>query len=291
MRDHDDSVGWRFLLSPRWLGYFALLLIFSIACAWFGSWQFERRAEARAEIERIDRNYDAESIPLADAVPDAAEFDEDRWKWQTVALRGEYVGESLLARNRPSSDGVGSALVQALRLDDGRVFFIDRGWVPVAGTDEIPTTLPAAPSGEVEVLARLRASESAIAGREADGRLVPSIEVPLLAELEGFDPTDVYAGVFGQLVAEQPEGDTGVLAERPERDEGPHLSYALQWFVFIIIAAIGVAYAARQEYRGLHADDDSVHGESVRREDRRRAERRRRKGPSDAEEEDALLGQ
>lgn len=54
--------------------------------------------------------------------------------------------------------------------------------------------------------------------------------------------------------------------------------------MFILIAAIGVAYAARQEYRGLNAGDASVL-----REDARRSERRRRRQPSDADEEDALL--
>lgn len=285
----SQPVGWAFLRSRRWLGYFALLLVFSIACVLLGNWQFARRAEARAEIARIDRNYDAPGIPIGEAIPDPSAFDESLWKWQTVDLVGEYAGEPFLARNRPGGGGVGSDVVQALRLDDGRVLFIDRGWVPIAGSDEVPADLPAPFAGEVEVSARLRASEPPIAGREASGRSVPSIEVPLMAEIAGLAPEEAYLGAYGQLVSENPPGETGVLAERPERDEGPHLSYALQWYVFILIACIGVAYAARQEFRSLNAGDDTEHGESVRREDRRRAERRRRRGPSDAEEEDALL--
>lgn len=276
-------VGWSFLRSRRWLGYFALLLIFSIACVWLGNWQFERRAQARAEIARIDSNYDAPSVPLAEAMPDPAAFDEDALKWLPVELHGEYVGEAFLARNRPGPGGVGSSLLQAFRDDDGSVLFIDRGWVPVSGTDEIPDDLPAAAPGEATVIARLRASEPQIAGRSAAGRSLASIHVPELAELSGVDGT-VYTAAYGQLVSEQPSGESGALAERPERDEGPHLSYALQWYVFIIIACVGVGYAARQEYRGLNAE-----GESVRREDLRRAARRRRRGPTDADEEDALI--
>lgn len=287
----SQPVGWSFLRSRHWLGYFSLLLVFSIACVWLGNWQFERRAEARAEIERIDRNYDAPAMSLEEAVPERAVFDEGLRKWQTIRITGEYTGETFLARNRPAADGVGSNMIDGLRLDDGSVVFIDRGWVPVSGTDAVPGDLPAAPGGEVEVEARLRASEPSIPGKDAVGQSVPSIDVPLIADISGLDPQQVYLGVYGQLVSERPAGETGVLAERPERDEGPHLSYALQWYVFILIAAIGVAYAARQEYRSLNAGDDSEHGEAVRREDRRRAERKRRRGPSDAEEEDALLGE
>lgn len=282
------SVGWSFLRERRWLGYGVLLLIFSVCCVMLGNWQFERRAEARAEIDRIDRNYDAPAMPLADVMPDSNVFDEHRMKWQTIEVRGEYEGEIFLARNRPGPDGVGSNLVQALRLDDGRVFFIDRGWVPVSGTDVVPSGLPSASTGLVTVEARLRAGEPPIAGREASGSSVPSIYPEMLAELSGVGDEAVLAA-YGQLVSETPSGQTGVLAERPERDEGPHLSYALQWYVFILIGIAGVAYGARQDYRTLNAGDDSEHGEALRRDDRRRAERRLRRGPTDSDEEDAII--
>lgn len=278
------QIGWSFLRTRRWIGYFALLIVFSIACVWLGNWQFERRAEARAEIARIDNNYDAAAMPIGDAVPSLSEFDEDARKWQPVELHGRYIGEEYLARNRPGVNGVGSNLIQAFEQHDGTIVFIDRGWVPVSGTDVVPEGLPAAPEGETTVLARLRASEPEIPGRTSVGRFVPSINAAELAAVAGLDG-DVYTGTYGQLIEETPSAETGVLAVRPERDEGPHLSYALQWYVFILIATIGLGYGARQEYRSFNAE-----GESVRREDERRAERKRKRGPSDADEEDALLG-
>lgn len=285
----STPVGWSFLRSSRWIGYFAMLVIFSIACVFLGNWQFERRAEARAEIDRIDANYDAPAVPLADELPDPAAFDENVQKWRTVEAVGEYVGDPYLARNRPGREGVGSNVIQALRTDDGRVFFVDRGWVPIDGHEAetggiAPEELPEPPSGEVRVEARLRASEPVIPGRTSAGRTVASIELPELARLTGTEG-EAYTGAYGMLVTETPAGEHGVLPAKPERDEGPHLSYALQWYVFIVIACIGVAYAARREYRGLNPDSSAV-----REQDRRSAERRRRRGPSDAEEEDALIG-
>lgn len=276
------AVGWSFLRSRRWFGYLAMLVLFSLACVWFGNWQFERRAEARAEIARIDANYDAPAVPLAEAVTGLGDFDENELKWQTVEATGTYIGEPFLARNRPAAEGVGSNMIMPLQLTDGTIFFVDRGWVPVAGADEIPADLPAAPEGLVTVQARLRASEPEILGRSSSGRSVASINLTELGSL--LNSERAYIGAYGQLVSETPSGDTGIVPAKPERDEGPHLSYALQWYVFILIAIIGVAYAARQEYRNLNAGDASVL-----REDARRAERRRRRGPSDADVEDALL--
>src|SRR5688572_19839579 len=71
---------WRFVLSRQWAGYLALTVIFAIACCALGTWQLNRRAEALAEVARIDANYDAEPVPVAEALPDPATFDIDqRW--------------------------------------------------------------------------------------------------------------------------------------------------------------------------------------------------------------------
>lgn len=297
--------GWSFLRSRRWLGYYALLLVFSIACVMLGNWQFDRRDQARAEIARIDSNYDAPAIPLREAVPALDAFDEDEHKWQTVEVVGEYFGEPYLARNRPGPGGVGADLIHPLRTSDGRVFFVDRGWIPfdadaadaadttdaagsIGSADPVDTSdtaeaLPMPPEGTVRVEARLRAGEPAVAGRSSHGSTVGSIDLPEIARLAQVED-EAYTGAYGMLVREDPPGEHGLLPERPERDEGPHLSYALQWYVFIVIALCGVAYAARQEYRSLNAGS-----EAVKEQDRRRAERRRRRGDSDSDEEDALL--
>lgn len=278
-------VGWSFLYSKRWIGYFTLFVVFSIACVWLGNWQFDRRAEARAEIARIDRNYDATPVPLTKALPDPAAFDVDSGKWLTVGMVGTYDAEPVLARNRPGPEGVGVNIIVPLHLTDGGVFFVDRGWVPAGGTeiDEVMGTLPSPADGEVVVTARLRASEPAITGRTTSGRAVASIDLTEIARVAGIEG-DAYTGAYGMLVSETPSGDHGVLPPKPERDEGPHLSYALQWYVFILIAAVGVAYAARQEYRGLNAGSAKV-----RAQDSRTAERKRRRGATDAEEEDAII--
>lgn len=262
-----------------------MLLVFSIACVWLGNWQFERRAQAQAEIARIDANYDATSLPLSGIISDPTLFDEDELKWQPVELNGSYVGGTYLARNRPGIGGVGSNLIHAFQNHDGSIFFIDRGWVPVSGIDEVPADLPTPPDGEVTVTVRLRAAEPQIPGRTSAGNSVASIHPQEIAEIAAVT-SPVYTASYGQLVSEQPSSPTGALATRPERDEGPHLSYALQWYVFIIIAVIGVAYAARQEYRNLNSEH-----ETVQRDNERRAERKSRRGPTDADEEDAILDQ
>lgn len=281
----DAQIGWSFLYSKRWIGYFVLFATFAVTCVFLGNWQFDRRAEARAEIDRIDRNYDAAPVALSEALPDLGAFDVDADKWLTVTLTGTYEEGTVLARNRPGPDGVGANVIAPFRADDGTVFFVDRGWIAAQGP-EIEGAFAALPSpaaGEVSLVARLRASEPAIDGRSASGMTVASIDLPTIAELTGTSD-DAYTAAYGMLVSETPAGEHGALPTKPERDEGPHLSYALQWYVFIIIAGIGTAYAARQEYKGLNAGSDEVRAIEAKQE-----ARRKKRGMTDADEEDALL--
>lgn len=273
---------WSFLRSPRWAGYLALVIVFAIACSALGSWQLNRRAEALTEVARIDANYDAEPIPVAEALPDPDAFDPDQ-RWRVVALSGEFLtDDEVVIRNRPFENSSGFEVVTPFRLDDGTVFFVDRGWI-AQGPDGRPSEYEPAPSGQVEVTARLKAGEGRIEGRTTSGRELATIDLDELAERVG---EDSYTGAYGLQVQDSADADEPPLAAaRPIRDEGPHLSYALQWYVFALMAFIGLAWAANQERKALADDELSP-------EERRRAAPKPKRVPkerSDADIEDAIL--
>ena len=97
------------------------------------------------------------------------------------------------------------------------------------------------------VVVRLFASEPELPGRSAPEGQVASIALQQIADLEGID-LDVRA--YGQLVSEDPAPVTRpVPALIPVPDEGPHLSYSIQWFVFGALGFIAWGYLFVQEYR------------------------------------------
>ena len=276
------SGGWRFALSRRWVGYLALTVVFAVACALLGNWQWSRNEERLAEIELVERNYDAAPVELSDALGDPGAFDEDE-EWQPVLLRGRYLTEEqVVVRNRPRSGSPGFEVLVPFRTDDGDVFVVDRGWVPVSGDDQNqPDAIPEAPTGDVTVVARLKPGEPEIAGRSAPDGQLATIHLPAFAERIG---GEVYTGAYGLLVSEDPAPVERPLPNfKPEPDPGPHLSYTFQWFLFGLLAFIGLGWAVRQEYRARNADDPD--------EQRRAAERERRRSTKvdDADVEDALL--
>jgi cytochrome oxidase assembly protein ShyY1 len=275
---------WQFALTPRWIGYLSLAVVFAIVCCMLGAWQFQRRAEARAEIDVVESNYDREAAPVDEVLASLDSYDETQ-KWTPVLLEGRYlIDDQLLVRNRPRGGQPGFEVLTPFQLRDGGVFIVDRGWVPVGSRQDAPDVVPQAPEGEVTVIARLKAGEPAIPGREAPAgsNQVPTIELGLIADRLGLP---VYTGAYGLLASEDPSpASAPATTIKPEPDEGPHLSYALQWYVFAIIGFVGLGWALREEYRAVNSDDPQ--------ERERAAERARRKAarrPSDADEEDALL--
>jgi len=275
------NTGWRFLLSSRWGGYLALTVVFALVCVLLGCWQLARRADALAENNRVAANYDAVPRPVTDVLDGLESFDESQ-KWMTVSLTGSYLeSEQLLVRNRPSGGQPGFELLVPFRLDDGSVFVVDRGWLPTGQEQDKPDDVPSSPQGEVTVVARLKASEPKLEGRSAAAGEIPSVDLPTIAEQLDL-PT--YTGAYGDLASETPSADTGQLETRPPEDEGPHLSYAFQWFVFALLGFLGLGYAARQEYRSLNADDPEEKERAAERERRRQA-----KAKSDNDIEDELI--
>jgi cytochrome oxidase assembly protein ShyY1 len=279
-----DLSGWRFVLTPRWLGYVAMAVVFAIVCCMLGAWQFQRRAEARAAIDVVEANYDEKPRPVHEVLPTLDGYEPSQ-QWTPVLLRGQYLeDEELLARNRPLGGQPGFEVLTPLQLDDGTVFIVDRGWVPVGSRQDTPDAVPAPPEGEVTVVARLRAGEPMLPGRTAPAGTNQIATVHLEEVAERLDlPT--YTGAYGLLASEEPApAEAPIATVKPEPDEGPHLSYALQWYVFALIGFIGLGWAIREEYRVLNAEDPL--------EKQRAAERARRrslKKPTDAEAEDAIL--
>ena len=272
---------WGFAFSRRWIGYLALVVVFAIACVCLSLWQLARRDEAREEITRVDTNWESAPRPVDDVLPSLDAFDPDS-KWTPVVMTGRYLtDDELLARGRPLGGSAGFEQLVPFQLEDGTVFVIDRGWLPVGNSQDEPDAVPPPPGGTVTVVARLKAGEPTVAGRSAPAGQIATVHLPTIATLVG-KPT--YTGAYGILNSEDPAVPKPTAISKPQADEGPHLSYAFQWIVFGIMAFIGLGWAIRQEFRARNADDPA--------ERQRAAERQRRaalKPRSDAEIEDELL--
>jgi len=276
--------GWRFALSGRWLGYLAVAVVFAIVCGFLAHWQWARHEEKMAVAEQLDRNYDAEPVPLADLVPDTDAL-APGVEWRPVTVTGRYlVDETLLVRNRPFNGQPGFEVLVPFELAGGEVFLVDRGWVPTGNAQDSPDEVPAPPTGDVTVTARLKPGEPRVGDRTdiAGTNQIATIQLDDVAERLD-EP--LVTGAYGLLAAESPAPDTRPAPSvEPEIDTGLNLSYFVQWLMFAVGAFAFLFYVVRQEHRNRTAEPDEL--------EEREAERQRRRaarGSSDDEAEDALL--
>ena len=238
---------YKFLFSSRWLGYFALALVFALACVALGNWQMNRRNAVVENINKIQQNYSGTVLDYADV---AQNFDtlDPAMEWTQVRLTGSYqVNDQRVVRNRPLNGAPGYEVLVPLTLENGETVIIDRGWLPIGNREAgRPDIIPQPESGVVTVVARLKPVEPQLNRGAPDGQLA-SIELSNYASQLAYP---IKTGAYGQLATEDPAAASNPVAfPPPSIDEGSHLSYALQWIAFGILAFVGFGYAARMQRR------------------------------------------
>jgi cytochrome oxidase assembly protein ShyY1 len=228
----------------RWLGWLALVVAFSIACVFLSNWQFGRRQEAVGAMTRLDSNYNS--------APVALESLEKPWgfrpanEWRQVTLTGHYLPlNALLVRNRPLNGASGFLEVVPFQLTDGLIVLVERGWISSDANYSAPKNF-GVPSGETQtVVAHIREQEPAFGGTTPAGQ-VASINVAKVAEKAQIKDR-MFQHLYVRMASEsKPQGLLTPLS-KPNLDEGNHLSYALQWILFALMAVVALFWAIRKE--------------------------------------------
>lgn len=211
--------------EPKAILKSAIALLLIAGCLWASQWQFQRG------IDRQDRNQAIES-QLELATVGLKEIDRDfaNFEWRTVSASGSFDStKQILLKNRYFEGVYGYEVLTRFTADDGRSFWVDRGWVK-AGKDA--TTAPevtAPPIGQVLITARLRLDRSLPQGAffalpESGGGMISKLNAQADSNSEGFY-LDLLSGSVPSLTPT-------VAAQVPELSDGPHLAYSLQWIFF-----------------------------------------------------------
>ncbi|MEV6299789.1 SURF1 family protein [Actinoplanes sp. NPDC051861] len=250
---------YRFLLTPRWLAAAALTVVASVIMVMLGNWQLHRYHERTAINERIDAANAAEAVPLTSllAAPTTAGTPGagpgKSVAWTKVTMTGRYdTAHEIQARGRTVEGEVGFEIVTPLLLDDGTAVLVDRGWVPAPpGGAVAAPEVPPAPTGQVTVVGQIHLSESRPAPVERrDGRLdTRRLNLPRLATEM---PFPVY-GAYVLLTEQTPAADPAfVRVPIPHEDAWQNGGYAVQWWIFAVMAFFLFGWQARREAQGVN---------------------------------------
>ena len=229
----------------RYGSWFALAVIFSIGCWFLSQWQFSRQAEVTAANQLVNRNYDAPIVPLETILQPDEPWDRNL-EFRPVAISGRYIpSSSLLVRNRPYDRQPGFLQLVAFRTDSGSAIWIERGWYPTGSNQDVPDYVAQLDAREHSLVIRLRPSEAPDTRQAPTGQL-QNIDLVKASSTLG-SPT--YRQAYGRLVDETPAQQRGVDLGKPQLSEGNHLSYAMQWILFALMAIGAVFWNISQDRR------------------------------------------
>ena len=258
----------------RWGPWLVLVVLFAIATSLLSSWQFDRREERVVRIEQVQNNYDLPPIEISQ-LNWRQENGLQVMEWRPVRVTGRYLSDQVfLVRNRPLSGQAGFLQLVPFELSNGDVLIIDRGWLPASSNLLEPEFNPAPISGDYELVVRVRAGEADL-GREETTTLASIDLLEVASRLPG---ENVITGYYGRLSSESPaNSEVPISMPKPSLNEGNHLSYAIQWIIFGLMAFGAFIWAYRNDQRLLAEQ----RGELPKRT------RRTRQSDRDAEFEDA----
>jgi surfeit locus 1 family protein len=220
----------------------AIAAIVAAICIALGFWQLQRLADRRALNAQIRaaRSASTTTVRTADDIAGLSAF-------RSVVVEGTYDIEGEVLLYGRSLDGEpGHHVVTPLALDDGSGVLVLRGWVPFS-IDHAPVIDAAPTVRDVVVEGWLVEPESRGRSRPDRAGIVRTLDISGIGERLPFELAPFAIQLRAQ---EPPNAHLPVPVPPPELSEGPHLSYAIQWFTFATIAAVGAVILLRRERRG-----------------------------------------
>jgi len=223
-------------VTPRVRDVVGLVIAVTVAaaCVRLGVWQLDRLQQRRA------RNAQVRAARERLAVEARAGLPADSAASRRVHAAGRYdYAHQQLWRARSYEGVPGVALVTPLRLADGSVVFVDRGWAPSPDAARVDEQAYREPDTADVLGLGFRAPRGR--GDVDPARLQDSLPYPVLPFVLQQLPPSTATGreSFRALYRPLPPGL--IRWPPPPLDDGPHLSYAIQWFCFAVIILVGSA--------------------------------------------------
>jgi surfeit locus 1 family protein len=238
------------LFNRRWW-WTTLLVIAAVGVmARLGIWQLDRLAQRRAFNARVKEQIAQPPLDLSSETLDA---DLPYMEYRAVTVVGTYdQADEVALRNQVWQDRPGVHLLTPLVISGiNEAVLVDRGWIPAEDAAPEKRAKYAEP-GIVMVRGAIRQARAKPDFGPADRPLAPgekrldvwsNINVERIGQQVSYPLLPIYI-----QQAPDPAWTSLPYRSQPKLDltEGPHFGYALQWFTFAAILAVGYPFYVRR---------------------------------------------
>ncbi|MDQ6621739.1 MAG: SURF1 family protein [Pseudomonadota bacterium] len=215
-------------------------------CVVAGNWQrarmhYKESLRAQYDSAAAAAPLDARALPIVSG-------DWAALRYRQVALQGTFERQhQFFLDNKVQAGLVGYDVIAPLRLDDGRVVLVDRGWVAQGPTRaELPAV--ATPAGPLLVRGRIEQPAAAYFELQKEQSPRPVWQHLDLSRFSAFSGIAVLPVIVQQTVPVSPEDRLTRSWPAPDFGIDTHRIYMVQWYTFAVIALTfwGVAHWPRR---------------------------------------------
>ena len=213
-------------MTARGLVLLAATLVGMAVTARLGVWQLDRAAEKTALQAALDAQGQLAPVSAVELARDLGQAEAQ------VHRRAEVAGTWLPAQtvhldNRQMEGRVGFYVLTPLRLDDGSVLLVQRGWRPRDFTDRARLAPLPTPEGRVVLAGRLARGPARLYefADAVPGPIRQNLDLSAFARETGLPLRPL-------MLLQTSSADDGLLRDwpRPTADVHKHYGYAFQWF-------------------------------------------------------------
>lgn len=242
-----DAFGLHVEIRP---GFALLVLVIVLVMMRAGFWQLDRAGQKIAMQRALAAALHADPVTLNGDLPRPRDI-----RYRKALVTGEYLpGRQFLLDNRVQVDAhgdrrVGYEVLTPLRLVNGDVVLVNRGWLPASpDRTQLPDINVEPGMRRIEGVVNLPGKSFRLGDMDSDTRWPRLIQFIDYNAIAGRLQADVYPAVI--MLA--PDEADGYLRDWQPVVQGPrmHYSYAIQWFAMsLAVVVLFVIFSVRRKQR------------------------------------------
>lgn len=239
------------IFSRKWMLTTILVFLAIVVMVRLGIWQLDRLEQRRNFNAHYLQQIEAPTVELT---PDNFELDLEGMEYRQIIARGDYdYNHEMAIRNQSWQGQAGVHLLTPLIISESNhIVFINRGWIPLDAYQQ-GDWRDYHEGGNITIAGIIRSSQTA---PTFGGRSDPPLQQGEIRKAWNFVDIQsiskqINAPVIPIYIQQSPDPSR---TDPPyqnklvvEINEGPHLSYAIQWFIFSIILALGYPVYLQRE--------------------------------------------
>ncbi len=245
-------MNWQKLFSRKWILFSVLIIAAAAVCVRLGIWQLDRLKQRRAFNAQVNA---VRAMPALELPADAPPEDLESMQYRPAVVTGTYdFLHEVAIRNQYYNSQYGYRLLTPLFMKNGDAVLVDRGWIPGQGNDNPSAWRKYDAPGQVTVNGIILLSQTAtVFGAAVDPTLTPGqkgldqwfyVNVGRIAQQMPYTILPIYI----QQNPDPNRTDPPIPFQEPvDLSDGPHLSYAIQWFSFAAIMLVGYPFYVRRQ--------------------------------------------